>query len=45
MPNWTRRLLALLLLLGSLLAAETRSRTILLTNDLHAVPVAPTSQP
>jgi 2',3'-cyclic-nucleotide 2'-phosphodiesterase (5'-nucleotidase family) len=38
MPNWTRRLLALSLLLlsGSLLAAETRSLTILHTNDLHA---------
>ena len=38
MSNWTRRLLALslLLLAGSLLAAETRSLTILHTNDLHA---------
>jgi len=36
MPNRLWRLLAILLLLGSILAAETRSLTILHTNDLHA---------
>ena len=36
MLNWTRRLLALALLVASPLAAETRSLTILHSNDLHA---------
>jgi 5'-nucleotidase / UDP-sugar diphosphatase len=36
MTTLTRRLLALALLLGSTLAAEVRSLTILHTNDLHA---------
>ncbi len=36
MTKWTRRLLALALLLGSPLPAEIRSLTILHTNDLHA---------